>query len=360
MGGVGRIIGIVVVVVLIAAGIVFFVLPNKATRTETLNIERPAQTVFARLASTPPGTAIAEGVTLSEVTSAANNVVEGNVTYADGATGHVEYTVAPNGAGSRVQLKLDRDLGPNPLNRIGAITGGPVAPAATAAAAAVTADLNSLPNADFAGLVYDVEQVTARPFFYIQNCSSAEPDSVTSIVNQAAEVIPPLMHSNNLQQAGPLMAVEPRVVQGQYCFQIGYPYTGRAPQRSLLTGAAGQTPGGTVLHVHYTGAEADVLAQVYNKLDALLGAAHLDNPATTDDDWTTYEVYNDDPTQPGGSRNRDIYYVAQGDITAATHLLPPSAAAEQPAAPASTTPAPAGDSTTPAPASTTPAPATTP
>jgi hypothetical protein len=115
-----------------------------------------------------------------------------------------------------------------------------------------------------------------------------------------------------------------------------------------------------VLHVHYTGAEADVLAQVYNKLDALLGAAHLDNPATTDDDWTTYEVYNDDPTQPGGSRNRDIYYVAQGDITAATHLLPPSAAAEQPAAPASTTPAPAGDSTTPAPASTTPAPATTP
>ena len=86
-------------------------------------------------------------------------------------------------------------------------------------------------------------------------------------------------------------------------------------------------------------------------MDALLAAAHLDNPATREDDWATYEVYNDDPTQAGGSRNREIYYVVQGDVSALTRIAPASAPVAVPAAaPAATTETPAA----------TPAPATTP
>jgi hypothetical protein len=128
-----------------------------------------------------------------------------------------------------------------------------------------------------------------------------------------------------------MMAVEPRVVEGRYCYQIGYPFSGRAPRGDLLTGAAGQTPSGQALRVIYTGTEADVMAQVYNPMDALLAAAHADNPATTEDDWITYEVYNDDPTQEGGSRNREIYYVVQGDISAVTRLHPETDPAAAPA-----------------------------
>jgi hypothetical protein len=73
------------------------------------------------------------------------------------------------------------------------------------------------------------------------------------------------------------------------------------------------------------------MAQVYNPMDALLAAAHADNPATTEDDWITYEVYNDDPTQEGGSRNREIYYVVQGDISAVTRLHPETDPAAAPA-----------------------------
>jgi hypothetical protein len=356
MGAVGRILIIVVVVVAIAAGIVFFVLPNKASRSQSITVERPPASVFARLASTPPGTPIAEGVTLAQVTSAENNVVVGNVTYAEGKTGQVTYTVAPEGQGSRVQVKLDQDLGSNPLNRIQAITGGDVGPLVQAAATSITTDLNALPNATFTGLAYDVEQVEAKPFFYVENCSQTDAESITSIISQAVAGIPPVMRTNNLQVAGPLMAVEPRVVSGQYCYQVGYPYTGRQP-RALLIGKTGQTPNGTVLHIHYTGAEADVINQVYNPMDALLGAAHLDDPSKTDDDWTTYEVYNDDPTQAGGSRNREIYYVAQGDISRLNAILPPTAAAAAPG-PAMTDTAPAATTTTTTP--TTPAPATTP
>lgn len=356
MGGVGRILIIILVVILVAAGVVFFVLPNKATRSQTFTVERPPASVFARLASTPPNSHIADGVTLTEITSAQNNVVVGNVAYAEGKTGQVTYTVSPEGQGSRVEVKLDENLGTNPVNRLQSITGGDVGPLVRTAATAVQADLTALPQATFVGLAYDVVQVDSKPFFYVENCSQSDAESVTSIITQAVVAIPPVMRANNLTANGPLIAVEPRVVSGQYCYQVGYAYTGRQP-RALLIGKTGQSPGGTMLHVHYTGTEGDVLAQVYNRMDALLGAAHLDDPSKTDDDWTTFEVYNDDPTQPGGSRNREIYYVTQGDISRLATIAPPTAAAAPAAAPApadAMAPATTTTTTAPAPATATP------
>jgi hypothetical protein len=362
MGAVGRIILIVVVIAVIAVGAGFFLLPNTASRTETLTIERPSQTVFARLASTPVGTQISEGVTVSEPATAADDTVTVPVTYADGATGRVVYTVTPEGDNSQVQVRLEQDLGTNPMARFTAIGGGPVSPLIEAAAASVSADLTALPSASFQGLQYVVETLAPRPFFYAQSCVPNEPESITTLIADAKTAIEPLMRSRGLTQAGPLTAVEPRVVENQYCFQIGYPFTGRAPGSVLgQLVQSGQTPGGQVLHMTYTGTEADVLAQVYDPMDALLAAAHIDNPGTREDDWTTFEVYNDDPTQAGGSRSREIYYVVPDgvDIAALTAISPaaqalPTPAPAQPAdataPPAGATPAPATPAPTPAPA----------
>jgi len=343
---VGRIIIIVLVLVLAGAGAGYFLVPPVAARSQTVEIERPAATVLARLASTPAGTVITEGVTVSGEASAEGDTVSAPVTYADGAEGRIVYTVTPAGEGARVQVKLEQRLGSSPMDRLAIITGGEVAPLIAAAATSVSTDLSALPNATFDGLVYVVEQVEARPFFYVENCSDTSAESITSIITQATAAIPAVMRTNNLQTAGQLMAVEPRVVSNQYCYQVGYPYSGRTP-RALLIGRTGQTPAGQVLRVNYTGSEADVVPQVYDRLDALLGAAHLDNPATREDDWITYEVYHDDPTQPGGSRNRDIYYVVPAgvDISRVTALHPPVQAlptatpAEAPAAPAGEQPA---------------------
>lgn len=352
----GRIIGIIIVLVLVIAGAGYFLVPPVAARSQTVDIERPAQTVLARLASTPQGTVITEGVTVSGAATTEGDTVTAPVAFAGGGEGRVVYTVTPAGEGSRVQVKLEQNLGSNPMDRLAIITGGDVAPLIEAAATSVSTDLTALPNATWDGLTYVVEEVQARPFFYVENCSDTSPESITSIITQATAAIPAVMRTNNLQTAGELMAVEPRVVSNQYCYQVGYPYSGRTP-RALLIGKTGNTPAGQVLRVNYTGTEADVVAQVYDRFDALLGAAHLDNPATREDDWITYEVYHDDATQPGGSRNRDIYYVVPAgvDIARVTSIAPPVQAlpAATPAeAPAAATPAPA----TPAPA--TPAPAT--
>lgn len=350
----GRIIGFIVVLVLVVAGVGYFLVPPVAARSQTVDVARPAQTVLARLASTPSGAVITEGVTLSGPATASGDTVSAPVTYANGAQGRIVYTVTPAGEGARVQVKLEQTLGASPMDRLAIITGGDVAPLIAAAATSVSSDLTALPNATWDGLVYVVEQVEARPFFYVENCSDTSAESITSIITQATAAIPAVMRSNNLQTAGELMAVEPRVVSNQYCYQVGYPYSGRTP-RALLIGKVGQTPAGQVLHMRYLGAEADVIAQVYDRVDALLGAAHVDDPATREDDWITYEVYHDDPTQPGGSRNRDIYYVVPSgvDISRVTSIAPPAQAlptdapapsagapaAEQPAQPSEPAPA---------------------
>jgi len=351
MAAVGRILLIILVILVIAVGAGFFLLPNTASKTESISVSSPAPTVLARLASTPAGTQLAEGVTLTEVTSTEGDTVVGTVAYADQGVGRVTYTVTPEGEGSNVRMRLEKDLGSNPVARFTAIGGGPVTPVMEAAVATVTGDLTSLPNATFEGLAYVVEQVAAQPFFYVENCSDTSAESITSIIQQATEAIPPIMRTTGLTPTGPLMAVEPRVVGGQYCYQVGYPYRGRTP-RALLIGKVGQTPSGTVLRLRYDGEEAGVMPQVYNRVDALLAAARVDDPATSEDDWTTYEIYNDDPTQAGGSRSRDVFYVAQGDITPVTNLVAPASALP---APAPTAPAAAEPAATPEAAPETPA-----
>lgn len=326
MGAVGRILGILLVIVLVAVGAAFFLLPNQATRTETFTVERPASSVFARLASTPAGTVIAEGVTLASITSAENNVVHGYVTFADGGTGDVTYTVAEEGEGASVQLALAKDLGSNPLNRFGAITGAGVGPLAEAAATTVTADLTALPAASFVGLAYTIETVEARPFFYVQNCSPQDAAAIKEVVAQSLLALRPIMARHNLREAGPPVAVETSwdEANNQYCFQIGLPYTG-TPPRVLAVGAAGQTPAGQAIRVAYTGTEEDVIP-TYDRMEALIAAARLTQ-------GRSFEIYNDDATQVQGSVNREIYYLVEGDTARLAQLAPPAAA------PAAATPA---------------------
>jgi hypothetical protein len=196
MGAVGRTLIIIVVLVLGVGAAGYFLGPQTASRSQTLTIERPAQTVLARLASTPVGAAVTEGVTIAEAASVEGDTVSAPVAFADGGTGRVTYTVTPEGEGSRVQVKLEQDLGANPLDRIQVITGGKVGPLIATAASSVETDLNALPNATFEGLQYSVVQVEARPFFYVENCSDSDPESITSIIAQAVVAIPPVMRQN--------------------------------------------------------------------------------------------------------------------------------------------------------------------
>jgi hypothetical protein len=323
-----RAILIVLVILVVGAVGAYFALPARASASKTFTIARPAPTVFAFLASAPDGTQITKGVTQPHITSAADNVVNADITYADGAKGTAAYTVAPHGDTTQVTLKMDHPLGTSPLERVQAVTGGNVKKLVEAAATTITTQVSSMKPTDFAALKYSVVQLLAEPFFYIENCTSTQSRDITAIITQAVQAIPQLLKANHLKQDGPLLAVEPKVVQGQYCYQVGYRYIGAKPN---------------ALQVTYTGTEDQVVAEVYDRMDTLLAATRLDDPTRSDDDWLTFEAYNDDASQAGGSRNRTIYYVVPPgvDISRLTALVPPASGPGSAAAPASDTPTPA-------------------
>lgn len=347
-----RTIFIILIVIALAGVAGYFALPPRATVTKTFTVDRPAETVFTFLASTPARAQIARGVTLLAVTSAANDIVDADIAFADGTKGTASYWVAPQGQTTKVALTMVHPLSSSPIERIQALTGGNVRTLADAVAATVTAQIGNIKPTSFAGLRYSVELLLAKPFFYIENCTSNQSRDITAIINQAVQAIPQLLKANKLKQDGPLLAIEPRVVQGQYCYQVGYRYIGAKPH-ALLVGKFGDSPSGTALHMVYKGTEDNVVPEVYDRMDTLLAAAHLDDPTRTDDDWPTFEVYNDDPTQPGGSRDRDIYYVVPPgvDLTRLTTLVPPVSAFAPPAdagGPKPATPAPSSPAAVPA------------
>jgi len=333
----GIFITLVVLAVVAVGG--YFLLPPRASATTTFMVARPAETVFTYLASAPAGVQITKGVTQLAVTSSANKVLAADIAFQDGAKGTASYTISAHDDGAQVALTLVRPLSRSPIERVQALTGGNVKALADSAAATITTQIANLKTTSFVGLRYGVVQLLAKPFFYIENCTSKESRDITAIINQAVQAIPPLLKANKLQQDGSLMAVEPRVVQGQYCYQIGYRYVGAKPN-ALLIGRFGDSPAGTALHMTYTGTEDKVVPEVYDRMDALLAATRLDDPTRTDDDWATFEVYNDDPTQPGGSRNRDIYYVVPSgvDLSRLTALAPPTEGSAPPADTATPTP----------------------
>jgi hypothetical protein len=345
-------------VVVVAAVGGYFVLPPRASATETFTVERPPESVFAYLASTPAGTEITPGVTLTEVTSAENNVVVANVAFADQTTGTATYTVSAEGAGSQIALKIDQPLGPNPLDRVQALTGGEVKPLADAAATAINTQLTALPPASFQGLAYEVTTVAAKPFLSNRGCSPTQASEIKEAVAQSLVVLRPIMARYNLQQDGPPIAVEEswNEAANQYCFQIGFAFTG-TPPRLYAGGTVGQTPAGQVMRVHYEGPEERVIP-TYDQMEALIAAARLTR-------GKSFEIYYDDPTAVGGSVTRDIYYLVTGDTSRLQAVAPSAAAvpasttlAPQPSADPAAAAAPAA-ATTPAPAPAAP-PATTP
>ncbi len=353
MGGIVRILLIVVAVLAVLVGVSFFALPSRATKTETVEIARPAASVIARLSTMPAGAPVADGVTQT-VTATEGNTITADLAFPEGQTGRATYVVTENGANaSTVQVKIESPLGANPLDRIQGLTGAPAEPYLTAAVASVTQDLSALPEGSFTGLAYDIVQVEARPFLFIEATVPQDAAAIKEAVAQSLVLVNPIMRRYNLTQAGPPVAVETAWENNTYSFQAGVPFTG-TPPRVLVGVRAGQTPAGTAIRVRFQGSEEDVLP-TYTQMEALIAAARLEQ-------GRSFEIYYDDPTATGGSVNREIYYLVTGDTSRLAQLAPsagvpaalPAPAATPAAAPASAAEpaaaAPASAAATPAPA----------
>lgn len=352
MKGIGRILIIILVVLAAGYGISLLVLPSTAAKSQGFDVAMSPQSVIGRLSTAEPNTAVGAGITQTGVATVQDGVITTPLAFADGGAGKATYTVTPKGEGAHVDARIERNLPYfNPIDRVTGMNGAPVESAAAVFFPAVTADLThptdagrTIEGTSSHGLVYEVTNVTAQQFAYNEYCSPQEASEIKEAVRQSIVAVRAFMGSHQLTASGPAIAVETgwNEQTHQYCFQIGFPFAGTPPSHIYVAGVrVGLSPAGQAMRVHYTGTEEDVIP-VYDQMENAMWSARMSIDKS-------FEVYYDDPLQPAGSRNRDIYYLFTGDAAVLQRIAPstgapPPAGGEQPA---STTPeAPASEATT--------------
>ena len=331
MKALGRIIGILLLLVIVVVGAGFFLLPKVATKTETVDIPKPAATVYALLANTPvAGETVGEGVTQKFKAATPPDTVVFDLAYADGTTGEATYKVAAAGdKASKVTLTLTKPVGDDPMMRISALSGEPAAPVLASATQSLKSNADQLNGEPLTGLAYDVVTIAAQPYIFTVGASPQNPSEIKEAVGQALALVDVLVKRTGAQIDGAPIAVETAWEDDTYKFTAGWRIKGTPPKIYAGGVQTGQSPGGTAIKVLYRGTEDQVIP-TYDKMEDLVRAAHQKLGAS-------FEVYNDDPTKPGGSVDREIYYLVEGtpaDVTAAlSKILAPT-----PSAPALPTP----------------------
>ncbi|HWA21333.1 MAG TPA: GyrI-like domain-containing protein [Caulobacterales bacterium] len=319
MKALGKILGTLIVIAIVVIGAGFFLLPKSASQSQTVSIAKPAANVYALLASTPAGEKVGEGITQTVRTATPPDTVVFDLDYGGGVKGEATYKVVSKGeAASDVVVKVVKPVGDAPMDRIGALTGAPAAPVLVAAVQTLKADSGNLTDKTFAGLEYELVDLDAQPLIYAQGTSSLDAAEIKKYVALALKIVDQNVSAKGLRTVGRPLAVEDEwdEKEGTYKFYAGYRLSGATPKGSAGVGF-GKSPGGTAIKVLYKGDEAQVLP-TYDKMEALIAAARLVR-------HKSFEVYNDDPEQVGGSADREIYYLVEGDVSQLAKILPPKA-----------------------------------
>jgi type II secretory pathway pseudopilin PulG/effector-binding domain-containing protein len=329
MGGIVRIVLIIVAILAVLIGASFFVLPREASQSQTVTIARPAANVLAYLASAAADQPAGEGVTQTVTEFTPDNsdgkigAVAAQLTYGEGQNADVTYEVRPEGDGAQVTITVSQPLGMNPLARLQGMGGSKAQMLLDGVSAALTAQAESIPQFNFAELRYDVVTPPARPFMYFEATATQDPADIKASVAQALTLIRPTLAQFGLTEAGRPIAVEVEwnEAANEYRFRAGLPYSGTpsTPVRGLVR--VGETPTGQAIRVTYSGPEANIIP-VYDQIESLVAAFRLTL-------GRSFEVYLDDPAQAGGSAEREIYVLVEGDTAAMTALFPTTAGRAQ-------------------------------
>lgn len=303
-----RILGGVVLATAAAGGGAYVLLDKEIAAESQIVVNRPAHSIVTWMATTPDEDAFAEGVTETVRLRAADHF-ESVLTLAKGKA-DVRYDLTSTAEGVQIKATVKRDLGGDMLARANAKAGQAALQATLdAGIAALKQELEALPAFDFKDLAYDIVDVQARPFYFFEAQVSTAQDDIVDAMRQSLPLLDASFQVNNVDKAGPLIAVENTWVEGKsYSFSVGFPYKGEVRKQPLLF-KTGETPAGKTIRVLYTGTEDQVIP-VYDQVESLIKAAHLKRSGPS------FEIYMDDVTQPGGSRNREIYHLIEGDVAA--------------------------------------------
>lgn len=305
-----RILAILILAALAAGAAAFVLLPKEASVTREILVERPARSVLTWLATTPEGDAFGAGTETVKSTTA--DRIETEISLPNKGKAMGVYTLEPQPNGVKVTLTASRAYGADIMARLAKAQGSDGLTAAIdEGVAQLQAELEALPTFDFSGLKYEIMDVAAKPFIYLEASTKQEAANIKNAMRQSLPLVRTAIETNKLTVTGAPIAVETNWADGRYEFQAGLPYMGEAGE--LFGVKAGQTPEGRAIMVTYEGPEENVIP-VYDQIESLIAASRLTRSGPS------YEVYLDDPTQETGAAKREIYHIITGDDAALSRV----------------------------------------
>jgi effector-binding domain-containing protein len=202
---------------------------------------------------------------------------------------HAQFTLAPEGDGTRVTWGLDADMGAGPVGRwFGLMMDGMVGKDYEKGLASLKTLAESLPKTDFAGLA--VEHVEVRPMTvaYIPTATPKDDKAIAAAVGGAYGQVGVFMQKNGMKQASPPITICNKMDESGYELDAAIPVD-RAPGKEVPADSPVQvktTYGGKALKVVHKGAYRDI-ETTFNRLIAWTAAHGYESAAAPWDEYVS-------------------------------------------------------------------------
>jgi effector-binding domain-containing protein len=245
---------VVVVALVVIAVIVGLLLPAKVTVTRSVNIDRPASLVFATVNSfqlfpkwspwqdldpnmhqSTEGPRDGVGAKLvwsgndkvgsgSQTITAfvPNQSVDSDLDFGKMGLAKSRIALTPDGNGTKVTWDLITDMGPNPVaHYFGLAMDHMIGPDFARGLGKLKTLVESMPDADIAGLEVQTVELTATPILLVSETTAL--NAVAKGYGDAYGQIGKFMVKNKLKQSGAPFGIEAAITATSYSFDAGIP-----------------------------------------------------------------------------------------------------------------------------------------
>ena len=232
--------------------------------------------------------------------------VEADVDFGQGGTPAKQvFTLAADGAGTKVTWSMDVDLGMNPISRyFGLGFDGMIGRDFEKGLANLKTFAEGLPKADFAGL--DIEAATIEPVTvaYVPTSSAKDDAAIAAAIAKGYAEVGAFMKAQQLKQSGAPITIDTGSSESGYLFEAAIPVD-KTPAKAIPPDSrvqVKQTYGGKVLKVALRGPYSQI-PSTYDKIVAYIAAHGIE---TNGNPWD--EFANDPATVKESEILTNIYF----------------------------------------------------
>lgn len=227
------------------------------------------------------------------------DAVRVSLDFGDQGKAMAQYTLTPEGSGTRITWGFDTDLGMNPVSRyFGLMFDGMIGKDYEKGLASLKTLAEGLPKADFSDLKVEPVEVAPATVAYVSTSSPKDEKAIAAAIGGAYAQVGRFMTANRLKQAAPPITINTKWDDSGYQFDAAIPLE-RAPDREVPANSpvkVRQTYAGKALKVVHLGPYRDMQA-TYDKLFAYV-AAYGYEPAGSS--WDEYV------SDPGNTAEPDL------------------------------------------------------